>query len=234
MIGTLARSFGMSLDETSPEVSGNERFPFTVNGVRYKSDGAVKDGRQLLQTAGFTPASDHVLIEITRPGAKMVGLDEEVDLRAAGREEFRAFLSDREFNFTIDEVGYVWGAPTISEEGLRAISQTPANKELVLERAHGEDEVIEPGGSVDLGARGTEHIYTEKRLITVFYKDDPLEIERGRYTGAQLSAKFGVPSGYVLDLVKPDGEFKEIKPTDSVKVREGMHFVSHPPHGQSS
>lgn len=224
----------MTQEDTSPGVSGNERFAFTVNGVRFKSDDAVKDGRQLLQTAGFTPASDHVLIEITHPGSKSVGLDEEVDLSAPGREEFRAFLSDREFNFTVDEVGYVWGAPTISEEDLRAISATPAAKELVLDRADGEDEVIEAGGSVDLAARGTEHIYTEKRLITVYYKDDPFEIERGRYTGAQLSTKFSVPSGYVLDLVKPDGEFKEIKPTDSIKVREGMHFVSHPPHGTSS
>jgi hypothetical protein len=224
----------MTQQDTSPEVSGNERFAFTVNGVRYASHDAVKDGRQLLQTAGFTPASDHVLIEITHPGSKTVGLDEEVDLSAPGREEFRAFLSDRELNFTIDEVGYVWGAPTISEEELHAISQTPAGKELVLDRQDGEDVVIEPGGSVDLGARGTEHLYTEKRLITVFYKDDPFEIERGRYTGAQLATKFSVPAGYVLDLVKRDNEFKEIKPTDSIKVREGMHFVSHPPHGTSS
>ncbi len=224
----------MTLDDTSPEVSGNELYAFTVNGVRFNSDGTVKDGRQLLQTAGFMPASDHVLIEITHPGAKTIGLDEEVDLGAPGREEFRAFKSDREFNFTVDEVGYVWGEPSISEEDLRAITQTPAGKELVLERADGEDEVIEAGGSVDLAARGTEHLYTEKRLITVYYKDGPVEIARGRYTGAQLSTKFGVPSGYVLDLVKPEGEFKEIKPTDSIKVREGMRFVSHPPHGTSS
>ena len=224
----------MTQEDTSPEVSGNERFAFTVNGVRYASHDAVQDGRQLLQTAGFMPASDHVLIEITHPGSKAVGLDEEVDLSEPGREEFRAFLTDREYNFTIDEVGYVWGAPTITEEELRAVSKTPASKKLVLDRADAEDEVIETGGSVNLDAHGTEHIYTEKHLITVFYKDDPFEIERGRYTGAQLSAKFGAPSGYVLDLVKPDGDFKEVKPTDSVKVREGMHFVSHPPYGQSS
>jgi hypothetical protein len=234
MNGKLARSFGMAHDDASSEVSGNERFAFTVNGVSYTSPDAVKDGRQLLQTAGFAPASDYVLIEITHPGAKTIGLDEEVDLSDPGHEEFRAFLSDREFNFTVDEIGYVWGSPTVSEEDLRSLSQIPANKELVLEREDGEDEVIAEGGSVDLSARGTEHIYAEKRLVTVFYKDDPFELERGRYTGAQLALKFSVPANYVLDLVKPDGEFKEIKPTDSVKVRDGMHFVSHPPHGQSS
>jgi hypothetical protein len=117
---------------------------------------------------------------------------------------------------------------------LRSISETAADKELVLERKDGEDEVIKPRSSVDLAARGTEHIYTERHLITVYYADDPFEIPRGRYTGAELAAKFHVPSGYVLDLVKHDGNFEEIAPTQSVKVREGMHFVSHPPCGQSS
>jgi hypothetical protein len=206
---------------------------FTINGEKFSARDAVRDGRQLLQMTGFIPPSDHVLIEITRPGAKVIGLDEELYLRSPDREEFWAFLSDREFNFTVDEVGYVWGAPTISEEMLRAITKTPADKELVLERKGGEDEVIKPGTNVDLATRGTEHIYTEARLITVYYADDPYELERGTYTGAKLMGIFPVPTGYVLDLVLP-GEFKEIGPNDKVKLREGMHLVSHPPCGQSS
>lgn len=207
---------------------------FTINGTPYTTDDPMPDGRKLLKTAGLSPASDYALIRLTRPGSRTVGLDEEVNLGGPGEEVFRAFLSDREFNFTVDEIGYVWGAPLVSEEELRVISLAPAGNELVLDRQDGQDTVIEPGTSVDLAARGTEHIYTEKRLITVYYKDDPFEIERGRYTGAQLTTKFNVPSGYVLDLVKPDGDFKEIKPTESLKVREGMRFVSHPPCGQSS
>ncbi len=224
----------MTPNDTSPENSGNDRFPFIVNGQLYTTHDAVKDGRELLQTSGFTPPSDHVLIQITDPGSKVIGLDVEVDLSEPGREEFWAFPSDREFNFTVDEIGYAWGAPTISEGTLRAITGTPENKELVLARDDSEDTMIEPGTSVDLAARGTEHIYTEKRLITVYYKDDPFELERGRYTGAQLSARFNVPQGYVLDLVEHDGNFKEIAPTDTLRVREAMHFVSHPPCGQSS
>jgi hypothetical protein len=207
---------------------------FTINGTAYATDDPLPDGRKLLQRAGLLPASDYALIRLTRPGSRAVGLDEKVNLSAPGEEGFKAFLSDREFNFTVDEIGYVWGAPLISEEELRTISMAPADKELVLDRQDGHDTVIEPGTSVDLAARGTERIFTEKRLITVYYKDDPYELERGRYTGAQLAEKFKVPAGYVLDLVKPDGDFKEIKPTESVKVRGGMHFVSHPPCGQSS
>lgn len=211
-----------------------KRYKFTVNGTAYTAQDALPDGRQLLQTAGLRPPSDYALIRLTFPGSRAVGLDETVNLDAPSEEAFRAFLSDREFNFTIDEIGYVWGAPLISEEDLRSISATPAGKELVLDRQGEQDTVIEPGTSVDLAARGTEHIYTEKRLVTVYYKDDPFELARGRYTGAQLSDTFKVPAGYVLDMVKPDGDFKEIKPTESLKIREGMHFVSHPPCGQSS
>lgn len=216
------------------DILAAKRYKFTINGTAYTVEDALPVGRQLLQTAGLRPPSDYALIRLTFPGSRAVGLDEPVNLDAPGEEAFRAFLSDREFNFTIDEVGYVWGAPLISEEDLRSISAIPAGKELVLDRQDEHDTVIEPGTSVDLAARGTEHIYTEKHLITVYYKDDPFELERGRYTGAQLSDKFKVPAGYVLDLVKPDGDFKEIKPTDSLKIREGMHFVSHPPCGQSS
>lgn len=224
----------MSLDDTSPEVSGNEHFAFTVNGARCKSHDAVKVGRQLLQTAGFNPASEFVLIQVMRPGSKSIGLDEEVDLREAGREEFRAFPSDRVFSFTADEIGYEWGARAITEEDLRDITGTPPGKRLVLDRDDEEDDVVEPGSTVDLDERGTEHLYTEKRTVTVYYADDPFELERGRYTGAQLAKKFGVPAGYVLDLVKPDNHFQEIKPGDTLKIREGMCFVSHPPCGQSS
>lgn len=224
----------MSLDDTSPEVSGNERFAFTVNGVRYKGHDAVKVGRQLLQAAGFAPASEFVLIQVLRPGSKSIGLDEDVDLRGAGREEFRAFASDRVFTFTADEVGYEWGAGSITEEDLRDITGTPPGKRLVLDRDDEDDDIVEPGSTVDLAARGTEHLYSEKRTVTVYYADDPFELERGRYTGTQLTTTFGVPAGYVLDLVKPNNDFQEIKPGDTLKIREGMRFVSHPPCGQSS
>ncbi len=43
-----------------------------------------------------------------------------------------------------------------------------------------------------------------------------------------------MPAGYKLDLIKPDGEFKELKPGKTLKVRDGMEFTSHVPAGQSS
>ena len=84
----------MALDDTSPEASGNQRFSFVVNGDRYRTRDQIEDGRDLLQTSGFDPASDHVLIQLTRPGSKSIGLDEDVDLGEPGREELHHHAGD--------------------------------------------------------------------------------------------------------------------------------------------
>ena len=49
-----------------------------------------------------------------------------------------------------------------------------------------------------------------------------------------LCAIFGVPAQYILDLVKPNGDFEEIGQDQPLRVKDGMHFVSHPPRGHSS
>lgn len=223
----------MALDDASPEVSGKQRFAFIVNGERYETRDPVLQGRDVLQKAGFTPPSDHVLIQLTRPGSVSKGLDEDIELSEPGREEFRAFHGDRTFSFTVDERGYEWGAPTITEPELRDVTGTPEGKVLIVEHEDEPDEVLEPDAVIDLAERGTERLRTGKRTVTVYYGDDPFELERRVYTGAELAGIFGVPTGYQLDLVTPD-DFEEVGPDRRVKVREGMRFVSHPPCGQSS
>lgn len=226
----------MTVQENPPISEAKEQFSFSVNGSAHHTHDAIKDGRQLLQLAGFTPPSDHVLIQISRPGSKVVGLDENVDLGARGDEEFHAFRSDRSFNFTADELGYAWGSASIVEPDLRRLLGVAADKVIVLEREDEPDEIIEPGSEINLAKKGTEHFRTAKRTVTVYYPDDEhsFELERRVYTGAELSTIFEVPNDYKLDLIKPNGDFDEIKPNERVKVREGMHFVSHPPHGHSS
>jgi hypothetical protein len=224
----------MTIEEIPPENAGKHHYFYTIDGKRVETSDDIQDARKLLRKAGLDPADDYVLVELFRPGARSIGLDEDVDLAGTEEKEFRSFLTDRVFNFTIDELGYEWGAAKISEIELRDIAVVPAAKGLVLNRRDEEDLVLEEGSIVDLAAPGTEHIHTAKRLVTVFYKDTPFELKPGNYSGAQLSAIFGVPSQYQLDLVKPDGEFEEIEPTKTVKIEDGMHFVSHPPCGQSS
>ncbi|WP_271519106.1 multiubiquitin domain-containing protein [Bradyrhizobium sp. CCBAU 53380] len=223
----------MEVHEIPPDHAGKHYF-YTIDGNRLETSDEIQDARKLLQKAGIAPADDYVLIELLRPGTRIIGLDEDVDLDGTKTREFRSFLTDRTFNFTVDEVGYAWGRAAITEPELRDVAEVPASKVIFLDRHDQEDLVLEESSSVDLDAAGTEHLRTAKRLITVFYKDKPFELEPGKYTGAQLAAIFGVPSQYQLDLVKPNGEFEEIEPAKSVKITDGMHFVSHPPCGQSS
>jgi len=224
----------MTIEETPPARSGKHRYFYTVNTKRFETSDGVQDGRKILRNAGFDPADEHILIQVLHPGTLVVGLDEDVELDGPKEKEFRAFLSDRAFAFTIDERGYEWGSSTIIETELRYLGNVPANKVVVLDRHDEPDLVLDEGASLDLDQRGIEHLLTEKRLITVYYKDQAFEVKRGTYTGAQLCAIFGVPAQYILDLVKPNGDFDEIGQDQPLRVKDGMHFVSHPPRGHSS
>lgn len=208
-------------------------YKFYVDGKSFNTHDPVKSGREILQVAGMNPASDYALILITRPGSTSIGLEDEIDFREAGREEFRTFASDRVFRFTLNERGCEWGASTISEEELRDLAGTHPDRLLLLEREDVPDEIIEPGTSVDLAANGVEHIREGKKFVTVYYKEQAFELKPGVYTGAQLMERLKVPAGYVLQLVIPGG-LDDLGSDKRLKIRDGMHFISHAPCGQSS
>ncbi len=114
---------GADARESQQVLRDNGRqFAITVNAREVVLRDPLPVGRQVLVVAGLNPADEHVLIELLQPGTKSIGLDEEVDLRAPGREKFRAFKSDRLYLFTVDGLGYEWGAPIITETELRQIA----------------------------------------------------------------------------------------------------------------
>lgn len=221
-------------DNAKPPNSERTSANVTVNGKRIKLDDAIVDARKILHKAGFDPASDHVLIQLMRPGSISRGLDEDIDLSKPGSYKFRAFAFDRVLNFTVDERGYEWGAAKISVAELYEITGVDKDKLFILERDDEPDEILEESGELDLVARGVEHVRTGKRRVSVTYNHDPFELDRRVYTTEELIAVFAVTSGYVLDLISPTGEFRELKPGARLKVRNGMEFVSHAPSGQSS
>lgn len=223
----------MNLDDTSPEDSGNQRFTFVVNGERYRTRDQIEDGRDLLQAAGFDPASDHVLIQLTRPGSKSIGLDEDVDLGEAGREEFRAFRSDRTYNFVGDERGYEWGAASISETDLRDVMGTQPNEVLILERENEPDREIEPGSRVDLNAGGTERIRSERRRyrIIVNAREETVNDDTVSYAQLVALAFQPVPTGpdVLFTITYSKGPKENPKGTlpegGSVTIKNRMIFV---------
>lgn len=126
---------------------------------------------------------DSAAIQLLRQSTRSISLDETVDLTAPGTEAFRAFKTDRIFRFTLNGHGYEWGMRKITEPELRLIGHVHDDEAIFLER-EGEDIDLKPDGVVDLGKAGTEHLHTEKRLITVYFENEPREIPCGAYTTA--------------------------------------------------
>ena len=72
---------------------------------------------------------------------------------------------------------------------------------------------------------GTEHLHTEKRLVTVFFENKPREIPRGTYTTEQLKHLFGVQEGYVLEFINEEGQLTPLKPGAKLRVKEGHEVL---------
>jgi hypothetical protein len=172
-----------------------------------------------------------VLIQLLGHSSRSIELDEKVDLM--GGASFRAFKSDRIFRFTFNGHGFDWGAGAIPEPELRQIARVREDEVIVLDR-DGADLVLEPGSTLDLAQLGTEHLYSEKRLITVFFENKPREIKRGVYTTEELIKFFGVQQGYILEVINEEGHLTPLKPGQKIKVKDGMRFFEQVPCGGSS
>lgn len=205
----------------------------TVNDQTVKFARATPTGEQILDKAGLQPAGDYALIQLLGHSTRSIGLDDAVDLAAAGTDAFRAFKTDRIFLFTLNGHGFEWGADKLPEPELRLIGRVPEGEVLVLER-DGTDADLGPADVLELGHRGTEHLHTEKRLVTVFFENEPREIPRGTYTTEQLKKLFGVQEGYVLEFINEEGQLTPLKPGAKLRVKEGMKFFEQVPCGGSS
>jgi len=214
-----------------PGVDG--QFFTTVNGVTVKLAEPMARGEHILDRAGLVPAADYALIQVLRHGTRLIGLGETVDLQAEATEVFRAFRTDRVFLFTLNGQSYEWGAEKIPEPELRSIGHVSQDEVLVLDR-DGTDIDLTPTDVVDLGHHGTAHLHTEKRLVTVFFENKPVEIPRGTYTTEQLKKLFNVQEGYVLEYINEEGQLTPLKPGAKLRVREGMKFFEQVPCGGSS
>jgi Multiubiquitin len=209
------------------------KFFTTVNGTTVKFSDPTPKGERVLDKAELKPVSEYVLIQLMRHSSRSIGLDEVVDLRAEGTEEVRAFKSDRIFRFTLNDHGYEWGVDKIPEHELRVIGHVREDDVLVLER-DGKDIDLKPTDVLDLGHAGTEHLHTEKRLVQVFFENEPREIPRGTYTTEQLKTLFGVQEGYILEVINEEGNLTPLKPGAKLRVKDGMQFFEQVPCGGSS
>jgi hypothetical protein len=217
-----------------PRRAGADGLFFTeVNGAIVRFAEPTPTGERVLDKAGCTPAGDFVLIQLLRHSSQSVGLDETVDLAIKGTEVFRAFKSDRIFRFTLNGHGFEWGVAKIPEPELRAVAHVPDDEVIVLER-EGHEVDLTPEDVLDLGAAGTEHLRTEKKLVTVYFENEPRELPRGVYTTEELKRRFGVKEGYILEVINEEGNLTPLKPGEKTRLKNGMQFFEQVPCGGSS
>ncbi len=193
-------------------------------------------GRQLAEAAGFRSADEVIVLQQLRGGAlEEVRGEELVDLTAAGAERFFVMEGDSTFRFIVDGLKLEWPRAAVTGAAIRKLAGKDDSFEVIQEMEDVADRLLDEEEIVSLKGQGTERFKTRKaaKLLTVFYSELPFQLPRGIYTSEELIAAFSVESGYLLDWIE-DGKLVELKPGEKIRLKEGMHFASHPPRGQSS
>ena len=208
-------------------------YEIVVNGKSVRLNDPEPIGSRILAQAGFEPVDEHVLIRDVKVGSRLISLDETVQLHEGEPARFFAFRTSEVFTFTVNEHGFQWGRGFITEPELRNLAHVSSEDVLVLERGDNEPRILGASDKADLCAPGTEHLRTEKRLITVYLDNIAKEIPRGVYTTEELMTELKVPAGYLLNLATKEG-LKPLKPGERIHVKEGMKFFSQVPGGGAS
>ncbi len=174
----------------------------------------VPTGRQILQAINLHPIQEFSLFAILPDGGfEDVRLDETIDLRGRGAEQFVHFKSDRDFRFCIDDRDFQWGKPLVSGRILKTlVGVDPATYDVYLEVRGGHDCLVGNDELIRLDTPGVEKFVTLIRHTT---EGSALLPERGR--------RYLDESGYVYEVVAegsmtgvilkglalPDGKFDQ-------------------------
>lgn len=151
----------------------NRGIAYPVNGSDVEFSDFVVTGREALTHSGKVPASEYQLILVHDRRTRLVGTDDEIDFERKRGGALRAFLSDRSFAFTVDEVGQVWGAEDMEVDEFLSIWPPREGHHWILERDDEPDTVLVPGGLLSFGPRGVEDVvsrkdeHPDKVLVTV-------------------------------------------------------------------
>jgi hypothetical protein len=211
---------------------GDETFQFR----RARFDDRKVVGVQIAEAAGAHPIEAFAILRHLRSGElESIRPAEPVDLGEDGVERFFVVRSADLHRFFVEGLSMEWPKAKLAAKHIKFLAKAGEDQILVLDTEDG-DVVLEDDDLVDLGADGVERLMLRHppKTVTVYYKEKPYELERGVYTTEQLIGIFQPPAGYLLDLIEQDGEFRELKPGEHVKIREGLEFSSHPPAGHSS
>jgi hypothetical protein len=193
-------------------------------------------GRQLAEAAGYHSAEEVIVLQQLSNGSiAEIRSEELVALDTPGVERFFVMEGDRTFRFIVDGLKLEWPRASIGAKSIRKLALKDESFDVIQELAEVPDRMLDEEEIVSLKGDGTERFKTKggAKLVTVYYGETAYELPKGSYTTEQLMATFAVESGYLLDLIE-DGKLVELKPGEKTRLKNEMHFTSHPPRGQSS
>jgi hypothetical protein len=212
--------------------ASDETFTFRTLGF----DDPIVTAAQIAEAFGAHPlAQFRVLQQLASGEIESKRPTETADLRGDGQERFFVIRGDRGFGFSVDGLSLEWPLPLLPGDHLRELARVDDGHDLVQVTpagfipVEGEDPVRLAGAAAE-----EFRIVPRSPTVTVFYREEPFVVERRQWITEELLALFAVPAGHKLDVIEGDDEFKELKPGKKIKVRDGMHFTSHVPAGQSS
>ena len=138
------------------------RFRVRIDDGRFVFADPVVTARQLLDEARKRPVEDFLIFLKLRNGLlEDLRLDETVDLRKRGVEQFLTFKSDRSFRFELDGRRFEWGAALITGRTLKKLAGVDLERYGVWQEVRGgEDQPIGDNESVDLSKEGLERFFT--------------------------------------------------------------------------
>lgn len=147
-------------------------------------------GGQILTAAGASREPHTVLLQLLPSGElESIRLDERSALGASNR--FLITTSDRSFYFTVDGTRLEWPHRCITARAARIVGEVSDDRELYIEGAGGQIEVLEDDGLIDLGKPGVEALRTRPKVW------------RLRVQGVLL--EYGEPQVKVADAMKRAG-----------------------------
>ena len=230
-----------SPEDTSKDREGAGAFTIEISDETFEFRRARFDdqkvvGLQIAEAAGAHPIEDYAVLRHLKTGEiESLRPTEPVDLAEPGVERFFVVKGASNNRFTVEGLAMEWPQDKLAARHIKFLAGAKDEQDLVLDKDDG-DVILDDDEEVDLSAKGVERFKLRKTTkgVTVFYKEEPYKLERRIYTTEELLGIFPVPAGYKLDLIENDGEFRELKPGEKIKIREGLEFASHPPVGQSS
>ncbi|WP_218667941.1 multiubiquitin domain-containing protein [Sphingopyxis sp. KK2] len=207
----------------------DERFRYTVDGKPHGTNDKIELGDQIRATAGLTPTSEFVLIQIVDGVACSIGLEDTVTFEKGQTAVFLSFRSDRIFTFSVDERGWEWGAPAIAAVDILRYAGLPDDFELILDSAG--DSVIPHDGEVNLDRPGVERVRSrEAKTVTIKVNGRSRTVEKRPHSYREIAAiaypnpdfdKFNYTITYLHGVHSAEGDLVE---GETIKVKNGMVF----------